>query len=575
MNQKSLNRQSWIEIYRFLKPPKKPIFFGLLGILVASVTFLAFGFGVRLLVDKGFVAEDSTFLNKALVYLGCVILLLSLASYVRYYSLHWATESTLARLKIRMMRHFFQQDRYFYQNQSVGSLVGHMTEDFVQIQSCFSQSLPIILRNILLFLGSLVLLFLTSVKLASLSLCLIPVIVLPSLWIIRKIKLMNAQIQSKQAGQTQFLIEAFSHLSFIQSSTKESYFEAKYQAHISDALMMVQRRLSLRSLLIMIVFMLVFSGIGMVLWVGGHDVLSKELTPGSLSSFVFYAIIAASSLSVISENQQELLHAKQIIEKYIEFFHSKPEIQNIRPIMRLDSKMPSIVFSDVSFAYPGAFEKKAIKNLSFTINAGEKIGLIGKSGSGKSTLFRLLLRLYDPEEGKILWNGLPINCFSLKELRSQIAYIPQEPVLFSASIRENLTLGDHFDENVIIKAAQKGHCYDFIKALPKGFDTLLAPTKSGQGIELSGGEKQRIALTRSFLKNPKLLLLDEVTNALDPKSEAYVQDALQELMVGRTCIMISHKIENLSSMDRILNLEDGYLMKDIAFLREIRDTQAS
>jgi ATP-binding cassette subfamily B protein len=551
---------SWRQIIQFLAPPIWPMVLGLVAILVAGITFLAFGLGMRYLIDHGFVDQNAHILDQALLFLGGIILLLSFASYVRYYALNWASESALIRLKSRLLSHLLQQDRHFYQNQSVGSLVSHFSQDMALVQANLSQAMPVLIRNSLLFGGAVLLLFWTSLKLAVLAFLMIPLILVPSLWIARKVKKLSQNVQNKQAGQTQFLIEVLSHIPFIQCVSKEKYFENAFDIQSKDNMDLIKKRLFLRSLLIMIVFTLVFGAIGLVLWYGGHEVLSQKLSPGDLSSFIFYAIIAASSLSIISENHQELQQVKLVLTQLSNLLKEESLIIRPQHPKLIQDVSPEIVFSNLSFAYPGN-SNQALNEVSFTIKSGQKIGLVGASGSGKSTLFRLLLRLYNPTKGQILWNNVPIQDYDLEEYRSKIAYIPQDPVLFSASIRENLCLGEKVPEEKLMEATKMGQCYDFIQKLPQGFDTQIAATKGGIGIDLSGGERQRLALSRAFLQDPKLVLLDEVTNALDNQNDALIQKALHQLMKGRTSLVIAHKLTTIQAMDKILVLDHGNLVE--------------
>lgn len=554
---------SWREILKFLNPPFLSVLLGCCAIFVASITFLAFGLGVKFLIDKGFVSQNPEILNQGLLYLGIIIFILSCASYVRYYCLNWASEYALLKLKDKIFQHAIHQDRFFYQKETVGSLVNYLSQDLTFTHTTLSQIVPVMLRNILLFIGGVVLLFWTNFKLASIALVLIPIILLPSLWIAKKIKIFTQKIQHDQQNQTQFLMEVFGQIPFIQARSKENYFHTHYQTQLKAFKDIIQKRLRLRSALIMIVFTLVFGGIGFVLWYGGHQVFSHDISAGDLSSFIFYAIVAASSLSVISESQQELAQMKLILTKISTILDYKSEIFSPLNPEPLKNETPNLVFDKINFAYPGMDEnQKALQNIQLTIKKGHKVGLVGASGSGKSTLFRLLLRLYDPVNGHILWNNTPLTRFNLKELRSKIAYIPQEPVIFSNTIRENLTLGEEIETTKLIEAAKLGQCYDFIQKLPQGFDTFIAASKGGIGIELSGGEKQRLALTRAFLQDPLLVLLDEVTNALDNQNDALIQKALHFLMQDRTSIVIAHKLSTIEQLDWIFVLDQGKLVEE-------------
>lgn len=555
--------RSWRVILKLLNPPFWPVCLGFLAILIASATFLAFGLGVKFLIDKGFVNQNPEILNQGLFYLGIIILVLSCASYARYYCLNWASEQALLKFKNKLFQHNIHQDRYFYQQESLGSLVAHLTQDLTFIQTVLSQTIPVMIRNMLLFIGGVILLFWTNFKLASIALLLIPIILLPSLWIAKKIKIFSQKIQENQHDQTQFLMEVFGQIPFIQACAKENYFYQHYKRQLNYFKDIIQKRLHLRSALIMIVFMLVFAAIGFVLWYGGHQVFAHEISAGDLSSFIFYAIVAASSLSVISESQQEIAQMKLILTKLSNLLDYQSIINSPKNPISVKNEAPYLVVNNVDFIYPGMdHHQKALQHIHLHVKKEYKIGLVGASGSGKSTLFRLLLRLYDPMNGQILWNDISLDQFDLKELRSKIAYIPQDPVIFSNTIRENLTLGEDIETVKLIEAAKLGQCYDFIQKLPQGFDTFIAASKSGVGIELSGGEKQRLALTRAFLQDPLLVLLDEVTNALDNQNDALVQKALNMLMQGRTSIVIAHKLSTIEQLDWIFVLDQGRLVEE-------------
>ncbi len=410
-------------------------------------------------------------------------------------------------------------------------------------------------RNSLLLFGALIMLFVTSPKLAALALVSMPVVILPILVFGRRVRRLSRHSQDRIADVGSHAGESLHAIRTVQAFGHEELDRQRFKRHVGDAFSTAERRVRQRALLTGAVMLLAFGAVGMILWQGGHDVLAGRMSPGELSAFVFYAVLAAGALGVISEVIGEVLRAAGATERLLELLESRPAITApADPVPLPSPARGEVQFDDVRFCYPARPEQPALDHVSLHVRPGERLALVGPSGSGKSTLLSLLLRFYDPQQGRILFDGVDIRETDPSELRRRIGVVAQEPELFTGDAWYNLRYGRPDASDAEVRAAaDAASCTDFLERLPQGFGTQLGPG----GIQLSGGQRQRMAIARAILRNPALLLLDEATSSLDAESEHRVQQALEHLMQDRTSIVIAHRLATVQAADRIAVLDQG------------------
>jgi len=542
-------------IIKYLKPYKAIIVGVLLALVISSSSVLSMGWGIKFLVDKGFSGKDAEILNQALLILLTIITILSISTYARFYLITKLGEKVVADIRRDTYYHLIHLSPGFFESAKTGEIVSRLTTDTTILQMVIGSSLSIALRNLLLLIGGLTLLIITSPKLAGFIAVMIPVIVLPVLMLGKKVRKLSRRAQSKVAKLAGHIDETLDGIKTVQAYGREeieqSYFSDKVEAVLSAAL----DRVKLRGALTAIVIFLSFGSVAAILWLGGHDVITGKLSAGALSSFVFYSLIVAGAFGAISEVIGDLQRAAGAAEELFTILNTKSEIYDPEsPVELPKDSSGKIAFNNVTFYYPSRKEDPALTDISFDVEANEKIALVGPSGAGKSTILQLLLRFYDISQGEVTIDNIDIRKLKLEQLRKQFAYVSQETVIFSSSALENIKYGNiDASKEEIITAAKTARAHDFINNLPEGFDTFLGE----KGVRLSGGEKQRIAIARAILKNPKILLLDEATSALDAENEKLVQEAIDKLMANRTTIVIAHRLSTVLKADKIIVLDNG------------------
>jgi ATP-binding cassette subfamily B protein len=440
-----------------------------------------------------------------------------------------------------------------------GDIMSRITTDTTLLQSIIGSSFSMAMRSFLMCIGAVIMLFATNMKLTLVVLASVPLILVPILVYGRRVRSLSKKSQDSMSDVGSYAGEAIEHIKTVQSYTRETQERHSFAIEVEKAFQIGRKRVLQRAVLIAGVIVIVFSGITGMLWVGGSDVISGEMTGGDLGAFVFYAIMVASSLATISEVMGELQRAAGATERLVEILNAKSHI--LPPVSNPVSAAvlePELTFNDVSFYYPSRPNQAATNKLSLRAQRGKVLALVGPSGAGKSTLFELLQRFYDPQSGEILFGGSDIKDIDPQDLRQQMALVPQQPALFSHDVFHNIRYGkpDATDEQVI-EAAKKAHAHEFILSLPEGYKSHLGD----KGVRLSGGQKQRIAIARAILKDPKILLLDEATSALDSESEHHVQQALEELMRNRTTLIIAHRLSTIKHADQIAVMQDGALVE--------------
>lgn len=541
-----------------ISPYKKNVFFGLLGVLAAGGCTLAIGRVFQHLVDSGLNQGNPDALSRGLWMLLGLIAILAGASYVRLVLLTGSSEQIMADLRRKLLGHMLHLDMDWFERQKTGDLMARMTADIAVLQVLFGTSLPVALRNTLLVSGGLLMMALSSLTLSGMVLLLVPVLV-AILYVLGPAVRRAGKTMQEQTGMVGAHLNENLHAireiqAFVREDTKQAEFSAVTQNAVDAAWRYVRRRGLLSSMIILSVF----SGIAGLLWVGGKQVMDGTLSPGQLSAFVFYALLVAGSVGSLSEIYSDLLRAAGALERLDDIMRTTSRLHKAN-LPQSTGKRGELQAHDVSFAYVTRPETMALEHINLTFHPGQITAIVGPSGSGKTSLFSLLLRFYDPQQGRITLDGQDIRQLDLQSYRRHFALVPQDPTLFSTSIRDNIAFGlpDSSHEN-IVAAAQAAGAHDFILRFPQGYDTILGE----RGTRLSGGQAQRIALARALLRDPQILLLDEATAHLDTETEFAVHDALRLHRQNRTTLIIAHRLSTIRHADRILVLDNGHLVAD-------------
>jgi len=525
-------------------------------IFTAGVT-LAMGQGVKILIDDGFVAGSREKLNTAALFIVAVALLMAIGTYVRFYLVSWLGERVSADIRQSVFDHLLTlHPNYFEENRS-GEIMSRLTTDTTLLQTVIGSSASMALRSFLTFIGGLILLLITNLKLSAFVLAGVPLVLLPILLFGRRVRSLSRKSQDTIAEVGSYAGEIIQQIKTVQSYTQEGNERAAFAGHVETAFKVAKRRIKQRALLIAVVIALIFSAIATMLWVGGNDVINGVMSAGELGAFIFYAIVVAGSVATISEVIGDVQRAIGAAERLFELLNIESLIDtpsSPSSILRLKAEMR---LEEVTFNYPSRPEKAALKNFTLDINEGQSLALVGPSGAGKSTVFELLQRFYDPHQGTISLNGVDIRTLTPLDLRQQLAVVAQQPTLFSEDVLHNIRYGNpKASKQEVIAAAKAAHAHDFIEQLPEGYRSFLGE----QGVRLSGGQRQRIAIARAILKDPRILLLDEATSALDAESEFRVQQALSNLMLGRTTVIIAHRLATIRNADQIAVMTNGELV---------------
>lgn len=560
-NSKTIDRPSskelshLIRLWQFVKPYKLQIVGAMIALMVAASTVLGLGFGLRTLVDDGFAREDATLLDQAVMVLLGVVILLAIASYCRFYLVSWIGERVVADIRKAVFNHLVTLSPAYFEVTRTGEVLSRLTTDTTLLQMVVGSSVSVALRNSLLFAGGSVLLIVTSAKLTGMVFLVVPVVVLPIIIYGRRVRRLSRESQDRVADLGSYADEALGAIRTVQAFSHEDVDRQRFGGRTEDAFTTAVSRIRARAMLTAVVITLVFGAVSAILWIGGRDVIEGRISPGELSSFVFYAIVVAGSVGAISEVIGDLQRAAGATERLFDLLATKTDIA--APVVAEALPAPArgeISFEKVLFHYPARPQDAALHGLDLEVKAGEKIAIVGPSGAGKTTIFQLLMRFYDPQDGSIRLDGVALTKADPLDLRSRIGLVPQEPVIFSANAWENIRYGrpDASDEEVL-RAAEAAAAKDFLDQLPEGFDTFLGE----RGVRLSGGQRQRLAIARAILRDPAVLLLDEATSALDAESERAVQQAVERLMSDRTTLVIAHRLATVLKADRIVVLDEG------------------
>jgi ATP-binding cassette subfamily B protein len=546
------------QLVPYLWPYRRTMAWAGLALIAAALTVLGIGQGLKAVIDKGFAAANAATLDHSLLALLVAIILLAGSTYARFSLVSWLGERVVADLRQKLYDHILKLSPAFFETQRSGDILARISSDTAVLQVLVGSSLSVALRNVLILVGGLVMMLLTSAKLTGLMALVIPVVVLPIIVLGRRVRKLSRDSQDRLADVNAYAEETVYGIRTVQAFAHEATDRCRFNAEVEASLAVSMARVKARALLIVLVIVLVFSAIGGILWVGGHDVLRGTLSAGQLSAFVFYAVLVAGAVGAITEVGSDLNRAAGAAERIFDLLNVTPLITPpAHPLPLPQPNQGAVAFQDVTFHYPSRPDQAALSGISFDVKPGERIAVVGPSGAGKTTLFQLLLRFYDPHSGIIRFDGVDIRLTNPEELRRAIGLVPQEPVIFSADAWHNIAYGrPEASREEIIAAAQAAHADEFLTTLPQGYDTFLGE----KGVRLSGGQRQRIAIARAILRNPALLLLDEATSALDAESERLVQDAFARLMQGRTSMVIAHRLATVINADRILVMDQGRIV---------------
>lgn len=541
----------------YLKSYKGRVWAAIIALIAAAGSTLTIGPTLRVLVDHGFDVQDPGRIDQYFLGLLAVVTVLAVATLSRYYFVSTLGERVVADLRSDVFSNLVTLTPEFFETNRPGEIASRLTADTSVIQTLVGSSMSIALRNILLMIGGIIGLLLTSWKLTGLVLAIIPVVILPLVFFGRRVRRLSRESQDRIADLGTQADEALGAIQTVQAFTAEDREKRSFKDTVAKALTAAEQRIFMRAILTGLVIMLVFGGVDLVLWIGAKDVVTGQMSSGALTQFVFFAIIAASSTGALSEVYGDLQRAAGATARLLQLAHTAPAIQDPETPAELPAPKGAVSFEKVVFHYPSRPREPALSDFSLDIRPGERVALVGPSGAGKSTVFQLLLKFYMPQSGHIALDGVRLDQTRTVDIRGRMALVSQDPVIFAATVADNIRYGrpDATDEEVVA-AAEAAAAMEFIGKMPMGLDSYLGE----RGVLLSGGERQRIAIARAILRDPPVLLLDEATSALDAHNERRVQQALDKLMAGRTSLIIAHRLSTVLNCDRIVVMDKGRIV---------------
>lgn len=544
-------------LWPYIKPYGTMMLAASVALVLTACMSLTLPLAVRRVVDN-FRIEDGDILDQYFLAALGIAAVLALGSGLRYALVTRLGERVVADIRMAVFDRVIGMSPRFYEEIMTGEVLSRITTDTTLIQSVLGSSISIALRNLLIFVGGLVLMLLTSAKLTGMVLLIVPAIIVPILVLGRRLRVISRENQDWIAASVGNASEALNAVQTVQAFTHESASRTDFANLTETSFDVSCRRIQTRAVLTVIVIFLVFTGIVGVLWMGARDVRDGMMTEGSLIQFVIYSVMVAGAVAALSEIWSELQRAAGATERLVELLHSTDTVQDPnQPAVLARPVQGEIAFEDVSFCYPARPEVTALHHVSLTVKPGETVAFVGPSGAGKTTIIQMILRFYDPDSGRITLDGADLSDLTRDDFRASVALVPQDPVIFASSARENIRFGRPDASDAAVEAAASAAAaHDFISALPDGYDSYVGE----RGVMLSGGQKQRIAIARAILRDAPVLLLDEATSALDAESERAVQMAVDKLSAGRTTLIVAHRLATVKKADRIIVMEEGRIV---------------
>ena len=544
-------------MWPFVRPYWRRILIAMFGLALAAASVLAIGEGLKRVIDKGFAAGSTNELDTILLVMVGLALAQGIGVYIRFSNISWVNNRVVNDIRQRVYAHLLTLSPAFFERERVGDVLSRLSNDTQVLEGVVTNAFSWALRNLVMVVGGLVMLAITSPKLLVYVLIGVPMVITPVVFLGRKVQKLAKVSQDRLADSMARADETIHAVRTVQAYARESFEQARFSDRINSLFDNAALRERTSATLSAIVIVLAFICVSVILWAGGHDVLAGKMSAGELSAFMFYAVMVAGSVGAIAEVFGQLKRATGASERIRELLATDTEIAAPANPVALPPARGEIAFDNVTFSYPTRPDSEALKDFSLAVKPGEVVALVGPSGAGKSTVFQLLLRFYDPKQGTIRVDGIDVKSADLNALRERFALVSQEPVIFSGSVAENVRYGNlSATDSEVMAACDAAHVTEFATALPKGLQTELGE----RGVRLSGGQRQRVAIARAILADRPVLLLDEATSSLDAESEVLVTDAIERLARKHTTLIIAHRLSTVQSADRIVVIDDGRVM---------------
>jgi len=549
-------------VWRFAGRYPGKIVAALFFLILSSAATLAIPYGLKRVIDRGFGTGGTSpeAVSQAFHYLLMIVVVLAAATALRFYFVSWIGERTVADLRLAVQKNLLTLPPRFFEENRPSEIASRLTADTAILEQVVGSSVSIALRNLATGIGGIIYLFVLSPKLAGMLVIGIPVVFGPVILFGQRIRALSRSSQDRIADVGSTVSETLGAMKVVQAFGQEQREHGRFRSTVEQAFAVARRRFRMRAVMTFTVIALVFGAIVLILWEGATDVATGAMTGGAIAAFVFTGVLVGGAFGALTETYGDLLRGSGAAARIHELMVARPEIHApAEPAALPEPPRGSLAFENVTFRYPTRPEDMALHELSLAIAPGETVAVVGPSGAGKSTLFQLALRFYDPQEGRVLVDGVDVRDADPARVRERIALVPQETIIFAASAKDNIRYGrwDSSDEE-IVEAARAANAHEFLETLPQGYNTFLGEG----GARLSGGQRQRIVIARALLRDAPLLLLDEATSSLDAHSEQLVQEALERLMKTRTTVVIAHRLATTRAADRIVVMDNGRIVEE-------------